>query len=129
MLRANEETGPRPGSGGEMSKLMSKTEIVQKIAERLPNNLTRDEIKDVLDALADVGHAELRETGAFLVPGFAIFEVTVKPATEEREGVNPFTKEPMTFKAKPARKTVRARPVKAVKDALESGQAQKAGVA
>jgi DNA-binding protein HU-beta len=86
------------------SKLMSKSEIVQKIAEQLPNNLTRDEIKGVLDALADVGHAELKQTGAFLVPGFAKFEVTVKPATEEREGVDPFTKEPMTFKARtPAR--------------------------
>jgi DNA-binding protein HU-beta len=101
-----------------MAKVMSKSEIVQKIAEQLPNNLTRDEIKGVLDALADVGHAELRRTGAFLVPGFAKFEVTVKPATEEREGINPFTKEPMTFKAKPASKVVRARPTKALKDAL-----------
>jgi DNA-binding protein HU-beta len=101
-----------------MAKVMSKSEIVQKIAEQLPNNLTRDEIKGVLDALADVRHAELKQTGAFLVPGFAKFEVTVKPATEEREGINPFTKEPMTFKAKPASKVVRARPTKALKDAL-----------
>jgi hypothetical protein len=34
------------------------------------------------------------------------------------EGINPFTKEPMTFKAKPASKVVRARPTKALKDAL-----------
>ncbi|MGA9340659.1 MAG: DNA-binding protein, partial [Pseudolabrys sp.] len=33
-------------------------------------------------------------------------------------GINPFTKEPMIFKAKPARKVVRARPVKAVKAAV-----------
>jgi hypothetical protein len=49
-----------------MAKVMSKSEIVQKIAEQLPNNLTRDEIKGVLDALADVGHAELKQTGTFL---------------------------------------------------------------
>jgi DNA-binding protein HU-beta len=121
MLRANEWANEGKGpvarySGGEMSKLMSKSEIVQKIAEQLPKNLTRDEI--MLDALADVGHAELKQTGAFLVPGFAKFEVTVKPATEARVGVNPFTKEPMTFKAKPASKVVRARPIKALKDAL-----------
>jgi DNA-binding protein HU-beta len=52
------------------------------------------------------------------VPGFAIFQVTEKPATPAHEGVNPFTKEPMTFKAKPASKVVRARPIKALKDAL-----------
>ena len=41
-----------------------------------------------------------------------------KPATKAREGINPFTKEPTIFKAKPARKVIKARPVKAAKDAL-----------
>jgi nucleoid DNA-binding protein len=54
----------------------------------------------------------------FLVPGFAKFVVIKKPATKARKGTNPFTGEPMTFKAKPARKIVRARPVKAAKDAV-----------
>ncbi len=35
-----------------------------------------------------------------------------------RKGINPFTKEPTLFKAKPARKIVRARPVKAAKAAV-----------
>jgi nucleoid DNA-binding protein len=39
-----------------------------------------------------------------------------KPATPEREGINPFTKEPTTFKAKPARNIVKVRPLKALKD-------------
>ena len=46
------------------------------------------------------------------------FVVIKKPATKAREGINPFTKEPTTFKAKPARKIIRARPVKAIKDAV-----------
>jgi hypothetical protein len=44
--------------------------------------------------------------------------VVKKPATNERKGINPFTKDPTVFKAKPARKVVKARPVKAVKDAI-----------
>ena len=56
--------------------------------------------------------------GSFVVPGFAKFVVVKKPATKERIGINPFTKEPTVFKAKPARKVVKARPVKAVKDAI-----------
>jgi nucleoid DNA-binding protein len=52
------------------------------------------------------------------VPGFAKFVVIKKAATKERAGINPFTKEPTIFKAKPARKIVRARPVKAAKDAV-----------
>src|SRR5262245_1007620 len=67
---------------------------------------------------ATIGYKELKRTGVFLVPGFAKFVVIKKPATKERQGTNPFTKEPMTFKAKPARKIVRARPVKAAKDAV-----------
>jgi DNA-binding protein HU-beta len=101
-----------------MAKLMSKSELVQNIAERHSDKLTRKDIKDVIESLAIVGYKELKKTGAFLVPGFAKFVVIKKPATKAREGINPFTKEPTTFKAKPARKIVRARPVKAVKDAL-----------
>ena len=44
--------------------------------------------------------------------------VIKKPATKERKGINPFTKEPTVFKAKPARKVLKARPVKAAKDAV-----------
>jgi DNA-binding protein HU-beta len=105
---------------GKMTKLMSKSELIQKISEKHPNEFSRDNVKGVLDVLAEIGHAELKDTGAFLVPGFAKFEVVEKPATEAHEGINPFTKEPMMFQAKPARKTVRARPVKAVKDALQA---------
>jgi DNA-binding protein HU-beta len=45
------------------------------------------------------------------------FVVIKKPATKARNGINPFAKEPTVFKAKPTRKVVRARPVKAAKDA------------
>jgi DNA-binding protein HU-beta len=53
-----------------------------------------------------------------VVRGFAKFVVIKKLATKARKGVNPFTKEPTVFKAKPARKIIRARPVKAAKDAV-----------
>jgi DNA-binding protein HU-beta len=100
-----------------MSKLMAKSEIIRIVAEQVPD-VTQDDIRRVLDALAKVAHAELKHSGAFLLPGFAKFQVSEKPATEERMGINPFTKEPMTVKAKPASKVIRARPVKALKDAL-----------
>jgi hypothetical protein len=44
--------------------------------------------------------------------------VSIKPATEARTGVNPFTKEPMEFAAKPASKKVKASPLKVAKDAV-----------
>ena len=110
--------GQRATKGGDVSKLMPKSEIIRKIAEQLSNEITQNDIKRVLDALVDVGRNELTESGAFLLPGFAKFQVAEKPATPAREGVNPFTKEPMTIQAKPASKVIRARPIKALKDAL-----------
>jgi len=101
-----------------MGKLMSKSKLILTIVEEHSNKLTRKDVKEVLESLANVGYKELKKTGAFLVPGFAKFIVVRKPATKARKGVNPFTKEPMVFKAKPARKVLKARPVKAAKDAL-----------
>ena len=101
-----------------MAKLMSKSELIQRIAEQHPNNMTRKDVKGVIESLASIGHKELKKTGAFVLPGFAKFVVIKKPATKARKGINPFTKEPTMFKAKPARKLVRARPVKAIKDAV-----------
>jgi DNA-binding protein HU-beta len=104
--------------GGDMSKLMSKSELIQKIAEQHSNSITRKDVKGVIESLATIGYKELKKSGVFLVPGFAKFVVIKKPATKERSGINPFTKQPTIFKAKPARKIVRARPVKAAKDAV-----------
>jgi DNA-binding protein HU-beta len=101
-----------------MTKLMSKSELVQKIAEQHPKNMTRKDVKGVIESLAEIGYNELKKTGAFFVPGFAKLIVIKKPATKARNGINPFTKEPTIFKAKPARMIIRARPVKAAKDAV-----------
>jgi DNA-binding protein HU-beta len=97
--------------------MMSKSELIEKITAEV-EGLTKKSVKGVLESLASVGYKELKKTGTFLVPGFAKFVVIKKPATKERAGINPFTKEPTVFKAKPARKIVRARPVKAAKDAV-----------
>lgn len=96
--------------------MLSKTELIQRIADEL--EMTKKDVKDVLETLAVVGYKEMKKTGEFMLPGFAKFVVVKKPATKARKGINPFTKEPTIFKAKPARKTIKARPVKAAKDAI-----------
>ena len=101
-----------------MPSPLSKSALIESIAKRQTDGTTKRQVKSVVDALVAVGHKELKKSGVFLVPGFAKFVVVKKPATKERKGINPFTKEPTVFKAKPARKIVRARPVKAAKDAV-----------
>ena len=99
-----------------MPMQMTKSQLIEKIAES--TELGRKDVKAVLESMVTVGHKELKKSGVFLVPGFAKFVVIKKPATKERKGINPFTKEPTVFKARPARKIVRARPVKAAKEAV-----------
>jgi nucleoid DNA-binding protein len=70
------------------------------------------DVKAVVEQLATVGYRELNESGEFVIPGFAKMSVVNKPATEARSGVNPFTKEPMEFAAKPASESVKASPLK-----------------
>jgi DNA-binding protein HU-beta len=93
---------------------LTKSQLIEKINEH-HSEMSKKDIKGVIETLATVGYKELKKSGVFLVPGFAVIK---KPATQARKGTNPFTGEPMTFKAKPARKIVRARPVKAAKDAV-----------
>ena len=95
---------------------LTKSQLIEKIAT--DNELSKRDVRGVLETLTTLGHKELKKTGSFTLPGFAKFVVIKKPATKARNGTNPFTGEPMVFKAKPARKVVRARPVKAVKDAV-----------
>ena len=95
---------------------MTKTELFTQIAER--SEMKKSDVKGVMDTLTEIGYKELKKSGSFLVPGFAKLVVIKKPATKARKGINPFTKEPTTFKAKPARKIIKARPVKAAKDAV-----------
>ena len=70
------------------------------------------------EARAGACPSVLREGGVFVLHGFAKFVVVKKPARPARKGINPFTKQEQTFAAKPASKAVRARPLKAIKDAV-----------
>jgi DNA-binding protein HU-beta len=103
-------------TGDQMAVQMTKSQLIEKIAGE--TEVAKKAVKGVLETLATIGYKELKKSGVFLVPGFAKFVVIKKPATKARQGTNPFTGEAMTFKAKPARKIVRARPVKAAKDAV-----------
>jgi nucleoid DNA-binding protein len=89
------------------NKPLSKSEILNAIADTVGDEVSRKHVKEVVETLVAVGHKELKKIGVFVLPGFAKFVV-----------VNPFTKEKQKFAAKPASKGVRARPVKAIKDAV-----------
>jgi len=97
-------------------KAPTKTEILNSIAEQ--TELSKKDVAAVFDALAnDIGKAlGKRGPGTFSIPGLCKILVQRKPATKARKGINPFTGEETTFKAKPARNVVKIRPLKKLKD-------------
>ena len=105
-------------SDPKKTKPLSKSEILNAVSDAVGEEVSKKHVKEIVEHLVDIGHKELKKSGTFVLPGFAKFVVVKKPAKPARKGINPFTKLEQTFAAKPASKTVRARPVKAIKDAV-----------
>ncbi len=101
---------------GGVKKPPTKSEILASIAET--TELSRKQVISVFDALNDMIQENLkpRGPGTFSVPGLMKIRVNKRPATRARKGINPFTGEETTFKAKPARKVVKVTPLKNLKD-------------
>ncbi len=94
----------------------TKGEMFAAIAEQ--TELSKRQVSAVFEALNGIVTKSLKSAGVVTLPGLAKLKVVKKPATKAREGINPFTGEKMTFKAKPASKKVRILPVKALKDSV-----------
>jgi nucleoid DNA-binding protein len=97
------------------SKVRSKGEFFTTIAEQ--TEMPRKQIASVFDAMGRVLAADLGKGGPGLVNVAGLMKVTVvrKPATKARKGINPFTKQEVMFKAKPARNVIKVRPLKSLK--------------
>jgi nucleoid DNA-binding protein len=97
---------------------MSKTQFETALAEK--SGLTKKQAKAALDAINTIVTRELgkKGPGEFVFPGLLKLSVVNKPATRQHEGINPFTKQPMTYKAKAARKVVKIRALKTLNDAV-----------
>ncbi len=97
-------------------KSMTKSAVYQELADK--TGLKRKQVSDVFDALNDLIKRELgkKGPGLFTIPGLVKMRLLRKPATKARKGINPFTKQEQVFKAKPARRVIKVRPLKGLKD-------------
>src|SRR5262245_17196756 len=91
----------------------TKSDVVAQICEDA--ELSRKQVAAVFESLNGIIKKSLRGHGTFTLPGLLKMKVVRKPATKARQGINPFTKEKMMFKAKPASKKVRLLPLKSLK--------------
>ncbi len=98
-------------------KPMTKSEVYKAVAEK--TGLTRKQVVEVLDATTGIMVKEVKKTGSFNFIGLMKMTLVKKPAVKGGKLVrNPFTGEMVKQKPKPASKTVKVRPMKALKDQL-----------
>jgi nucleoid DNA-binding protein len=106
----------KPVKVAASKKPRSKSDVYSTVAQHA--GIHRRDVAAVFHALAGMIKADLSKAGPgiFNVPSMMRITLKRKPATKARMGINPFTKEQVMFKAKPARNVVRVRPLKALKD-------------
>jgi nucleoid DNA-binding protein len=92
----------------------TKSEILAQISK--DTELSKKQVSAVFESLNVLLKKSLRGAGVFTIPGLLKLKVVKKPATKARKGINPFTGEETTFKAKPASKKVRAAALKSLKE-------------
>ena len=95
---------------------MTKSQIVGSIAET--TGLSKKQVGDVMGELEALIERSIkkRAVGEFTLPGLMKITTVKKPARKARKGINPFTGEQTTFKAKPASVAVKVRPLKKMKE-------------
>ena len=106
------KVGPIPNA----SRPRTKSDILSIISAQ--TGLTRKDVGGMFTTLGEIMGMDIgkKGPGAFVIPGLMKVTRVHKPATKSRKGINPFTGEETTFKAKPARNVVKIRPLKSLKE-------------
>ena len=112
---AAKKAAPKKATGPIKEK-MTKSQILNEIATA--TDLNRKQVSAVMDELESLiaRSVSKKGLGEFTVPGLMKVVTVKKPARKARKGINPFTGEETTFKAKPASIAVKVRPLKKLKE-------------
>lgn len=96
---------------------LTKAQSIELLAEEM--QLSKKEVVRLFTELNELMIGQLKKEGTFTIPGLGLKVALIKkPKTKARKGRNPATGEEITIAAKPARKVVKARVMKALKDAV-----------
>ncbi len=108
---------PAPAAVKPIKEALNKTGLVNHLA--LNSGVEPKAVKAVLSALEGAVLASVgkKAAGEFVLPGLLKVTAVAVPAKKARKGINPFTKEEVVFKAKPATVKLKVRPLKKLKDA------------
>jgi nucleoid DNA-binding protein len=113
---AKKKAAPAAKPAPAIKQKMTKSQIVASLADS--TGLTKKQVGSVMDEMHSLMERSIkkRSVGEFTVPGIMKITTVKKPARKARKGINPFTGEQTTFKAKPASIAVKVRPLKKLKE-------------
>jgi nucleoid DNA-binding protein len=101
-----------------VSKPFSKSQVATELCDQA--GISKKQAGAVMEVLRNIMVAHVRPgaCGVYKAPGMFKVVVTQKPARKARKGISPFTGEEITFKAKPAYKAIKIRPLKQLKEVV-----------
>jgi len=97
-----------------MAKVTTKAQTVKTVSEKM--DLSKKQVAAFFDEIQALAVKEAKKNGAFVLPGIGKVVLSNRKA---RMGRNPQTGEPIKIAAK---RVVRIRPVKVLKDAILGGK-------
>lgn len=102
------------------TKAATKSAMFQDLAEK--TGLSKKQVGAFFDALTEYIEKELSKKGPGVVNISNILKIkrVEKKAQPARQGINPQTREPMMYPAKPKRIVPKAYPLKALKEMVKS---------
>lgn len=95
---------------------VTKSELISEIATKA--GLSKTQIKDVFEILENIVADTVKSGDSITIPNLCKIYVHKRPATKAREMKSPFNGQLITVSAKPARKVVKVKAVKNLKEMI-----------
>ena len=110
---ASKKAAPAAAAGG---KKLTKSQVIGALSEK--TGVSKKDVAGIFGTLTELIKRELgkKGPGEFVIPDLLKLKVRNIPAKAKRKGINPFTKEEVTFPARPASRKIRATALKKLKD-------------
>src|SRR5689334_11942169 len=100
---ASKKAAPAAAAGG---KKLTKSQVIGALSEK--TGVAKKDVSSIFGGLSELIKRELgkKGPGEFVIPDLLKLKVRNIPAKAKRKGINPFTKEEVTFPARPASRKI-----------------------
>ena len=95
----------------------NKSQLLHILAQK--TGMTYAQASRMYDVLVEITEESLKKHGTLMLPGLLKITMLDRAARPSCRGINPWTQEAMTIKAKPAHKGIKLQALKGLKDMIK----------